>query len=72
MVDQRIDARIGRLYRGCWTQYNDEYETAGIRLNFCFDNSIDLEIEGLLSENPIIYLARGEVERIKKILWKID
>jgi hypothetical protein len=51
-------------------KYDNDYETAILRLKFCFDNSIDLEIEGLLSENPVIYLTWGEIERTKEILWK--
>ncbi len=34
------------------------------------DESIDLEIEGLLSDNPVIKLAWGELERTEEILWK--
>ena len=51
-------------------KFDNKYETAVVRLKFCFDNAIDLEVEGLQSENPIIYLAWGELERTKEILWK--
>lgn len=53
-----------------FTKYNHEYDKVIIRLNFCVDKSIDLEIDGLLSDGPVINLAWGEIERIKEILWQ--
>ncbi len=44
--------------------------TAIIRLNFCFDQSIDLELKGILSDEPVITLAWGELERTEEILWQ--
>ena len=41
-----------------------------VRLNFCMDESIDLEFKGLLGDNPIIKLAWGEQERTEEILWQ--
>ena len=52
------------------TKRNIAKGTATVRLNFCMDESIDLEIEGLLSDNPVIKLAWGELERTKETLWQ--
>ncbi len=48
----------------------NEYKVATIQLNICFDHSIYLDIDGLLGENPVIYLVWGELERTKEILWR--
>ncbi len=42
---------------------------ANIRLGFCTDKSIDIEVMGLVKNKPIIKLAWGEVTRIKEVLW---
>ena len=52
------------------TKRNIAKGTATVRLNFCMDESIDLEIEGLFSNNPVIKLAWGELERTKETLWQ--
>ena len=52
------------------SKQNIEDGIAILRLGFCMDESIDIELEGLLGDNPIIKLAWGELERTKEILWQ--
>lgn len=47
-----------------------ENVSAIIRLNFCMDQSIDLEVENIMSDEARIYLAWGEIERTKELLWR--
>jgi hypothetical protein len=46
---------------------NSDY--ANIRLGYCTDRSIDIEIIGLIKNKPIIKLAWGEVTRTEELLW---
>jgi len=52
------------------TKYSLKHDSATIRLSFCMDTSIDIEVDGLLSENPKIYIAWGELTRTREILWQ--
>lgn len=44
-------------------------DQANIRLSFCIDQSIDIEVSGLVNNNPVIKLAWGEIDRTSEILW---
>ena len=34
------------------------------------DQSIDIEVEGLLSDNPIVKIVWGEIDRKEEVLWQ--
>jgi hypothetical protein len=49
--------------------HRDNSDNATIRLSFCLDQSIDIEVSGILNNQPIIKLAWGEVTRQYEVLW---
>lgn len=51
-------------------EYEIEHDYAIMRLSFCMDQSIDIEVHGLLSEHPKVKIVWGELERTEEILWE--
>jgi len=52
-------------------QHNIDNGTASMRLRFCFDQSIDIELKGINSDQPVIKLAWGELKRSEEVLWRL-
>jgi hypothetical protein len=52
------------------TKRSIKNDYAIMRLSFCMDTSIDIEVHGLLSENPKVKIVWGELERIEEVLWQ--
>ncbi len=51
-------------------KYTIRHDYAIMCLSFCMDQSIDIEVHGLLSDTPKVKIVWGELERIEETLWE--
>ena len=61
------DLEYTRLILDKYTIKNDY---AIMRLSFCMDQSIDIEVHGLLSKHPQVKIVWGELDRLEEVLWE--